>query len=224
MKRSFSTIGLISLLVALLALFTGVAQGQDDGPAIALSGEGITEGEGEDGPTYSVEEPGTYDVTVTGTGFSIDVFVLQCPGAAGSLEAMAEGDATALCDLGNLLPGSPTDGTFEVSFSGIEVDGCGLVFAAGDAAQTETAVALLGVTNPPADAECEVVESEGYDGDAVAGTGADAGEGAEGGEGGALADTGLNSVELALIAVAVLLGGWLVTTEARRMSERRTLN
>ncbi len=202
----------LGIFAALATVYAGVASGQDEGPAIALSGDDITvEGEGADA-TYSVDSPGTYDVTVTGSGFTIDVFVLQCPGAAGSIETLEEGDPTTLCDLGNLQAVAPDgDGGFEVQFTGVEVDGCGLAFAAGDTAQTETATALLAVTNPPPDTECEVVESEGYD-DTLAGTGED-GEGE-------LADTGLNSIELAIIATVVLAAGWLVTHEARRMRTR----
>lgn len=221
MKRSLRAIVLAGIIAALLAAFGGVAQGQDDAPAIVFSGEGITVDDSGEEPAYSVAEPGTYDVTITGSGFTVDVFVLQCQGAAGDLQVLVEGDPTTLCDLGNLLPGSPVDGAFEVTFEGVEIGGCGLVFAAGDAAGTESAAAVITVENPPADVECEVVEAEGYDED-LAGTGAQ-GEGGEGGEGGddALADTGLNSAELAIIATVVLLAGWLVTTEARRMNERR---
>ncbi len=216
MKRSLRAVLVLGILAGLVVALGGGAASGQDGPSLVLSGDDITvEGEGADA-TYSVESEGTYDVTISGSGFTIDVFVLQCPGAAGSLEALAEGDPTTLCDLGNLLPASPdADGNFEVQFTGVEVDGCGLAFAAGDTAQTETAAALLSVANPPADVECEVVETEGYD-DTLAGTGQEGDEADD-----ALADTGLNSVELALIAAAVLAAGWLITHEARRMHTRR---
>lgn len=220
MRTLTRTTLLLAIVLALLAVFSGVARGQDDdGPTIELSGDDITVDEDDDGePTYSVEEAGDYDVTITGSGFSVDVFVLQCPGAAGSLEALEEGDPTSLCDLGNLQPASPDDeGGFEVTFEGVTVDGCGLVFAAGDSAGTEGAQALLSVANPPEDTECEVVESEGYDEGLQEGDGATSAAGQDDD----LANTGLNSTEMALVALAVVAAGALITFEARRMVSAR---
>ena len=107
MKNALRASIIIAALFAMLSAFTGVAQSQDDGPSLAASGDDITVTEGEDGDVYSVPEAGTYDITIDGAGFSVQVFVLQCPGAAGDLEVLAEGEASALCDLGNLLPGAP---------------------------------------------------------------------------------------------------------------------
>jgi len=144
---------LLAPLACLAALFglAGVS-GAQDGPAIEID------------PT-SIPEAGTTDVTISGSGFTIDVFVLQCPGAGGSIDALAEGDATTLCDIGNLLTGSPDgDGSWEVTFTGVEVTDCGLVFVAGDLEQTEVGgPVLLSVENPAEGVECDVVEDAGYD-------------------------------------------------------------
>lgn len=158
---------------------------------------------------------------MSGSGFTIPVFVLQCPGAAGSVDALTEGgDPTTLCDLGNLLNGEPdADGNWEVTFEGVEVDDCGLVFVAADIDQTEVGgPELLVVENPAEDAVCEVEAAEGYDIEAaVAAAGDEAGDGA-GGDG--LAETGVETPLLALIAVTVLVAGWYISTQARRLSTR----
>lgn len=191
-------------LVVVLALFfvlAGTASAQDDGPSITLDPE-------------SVEEAGTYDVTVTGSGFTIPVFVLQCPGAGGDPEALtAEGvDAASLCDLTQLTQATPdADGNFEVVIEEVEIGDCGLVWAAADIDQTETAEPVaITVDNPAEDAVCEVVESEGYD-EEVAGTGED----------GELAETGVESTTLALIAAAMIAFGGVVAIEGRRFRSRR---
>ena len=198
------------LVLALIFALTGVASAQDDGPSITLDPE-------------SVEEAGTYDVTVTGSGFTIPVFVLQCPGAGGDPEALTqEGvDAASLCDLTQLTQATPdADGTFEVVLEGVEIDDCGLVFAAADIDQTETAEPVaITVDNPAEDAVCEVVEAEGYD-EEVAGTGDAAGEDGAG-EDGALAETGVESTTLALIAAAMIAFGGVVAIEGRRFRSRR---
>ncbi len=195
------------LVLGLIFALTGVASAQDDGPTISIDPE-------------SVEEAGTYDVTVTGSGFTIPVFVLRCPGAAGDPEALtADGaDATSLCDITQLITGTPdADGNFEVLLEGVEVDDCGLVFVAADIDQTETAEPIvLTVDNPADDAVCEVEATEGYDED-VANTGGAAGEG----EDGALAETGVESVTLALIAAAMIAFGGVVAIEGRRFRSRR---
>lgn len=193
------------LVLALIFALTGVASAQDDGPSITLDPE-------------SVEEAGTFDVTVTGSGFTIPVFVLQCPGAGGDPEALtAEGvDAASLCDLTQLTQATPgDDGTFEVVIEDVEIDDCGLVWVAADIDQTETAQPVaITVDNPAEDAVCEVVESEGYDEDV-------AGAGGEAGEDGELAETGVESTTLALIAAAMIAFGGVVAIEGRRFRSRR---
>lgn len=92
-------------------------------------------------PTLSVEpasvpEPGTYTFTVTGTGWTSapPIFVLPCFGD----------DIPAQCDTGNLTPATPEDGVFTVEVE-YTVDPDGLVIAAGDAAQTETASVAVSI-------------------------------------------------------------------------------
>jgi len=204
-----------------------VAVAQDDGPSLVLSGDEITVTEDGDETTYTVATPG-----------SVDVFVLQCPGAGGSVDALIEGEATALCDLGNLISATPgDDGTFEAMFEGVDIDACGLVFGAGDTAATEAAAVLLGVEEPGDPAVCAVVENAGYaaDDEAVANTGDDAGGDSAGGddaevagvsttadEAGALATTGLETGWLVGIALVVSLVGGLILFEGRRATLRRS--
>ncbi len=171
----------------------------DAGQTVTIGGDDIVVG---DDGSFAVAEAGTYDITLTGSGYSVDVFVLPCPGAAGSLVALTEGDGTSLCDLGSLTPGSPdADGNFTVELTDVEIDGCGLVFAAADAAQTEAGAQVIRVLNPDPDVECEVSAAS-----ASAGYGNDD-----------LARTGVGSAEVAIIAMTVLLGGGIISTEARRM-------
>ncbi len=149
-----STARAVLALLAMAAVSLGLmgASGAQDGPSIELDPE-------------SIAEAGTTDVTVNGSGFSIDVFVLNCPGAGGSIDALVEGDVTLLCDLGNLLTGSPdADGNFSVTFTDLEITDCGLVFVAGDLDQTEVGgPVVLTVDNPAEGVECEVVEGAGYE-------------------------------------------------------------
>lgn len=194
-----STVKAVVALLALSALSLGLmgVSGAQDGPAIELD-------------PASIPEAGTTDVTVTGSGFSIDVFVLNCPGAGGSVDALVEGDVTLLCDLGNLLTGSPDgDGNFSVTFTGLEVSDCGLVFVAGDLEQTEVGgPEVLTVDSPADDVECEVVEGASYDlvDDEALDTDDEA-----------LADTGGEALPLTLIAVGTVVFGLLVSVEARRL-------
>ncbi len=191
---------LLALSALALVAFGSTAVAQDDGPAIVLDPE-------------SVEEAGTYDVTVTGSGFTIPVFVLQCPGAGGDVDALIDGgDPTVLCDLASLINATPdADGNFEVTFEGLDVTDCGLVIVAGDLEQIEVGgPELLAVENPADDVECEIVENESYDLDA-AGVDAD-------GDGVAddLAETGANTPLLVVIGLSTLVAGAYITFEARR--------
>ncbi len=194
-----STARVVLALLAMAAVSLGLmgVSGAQDGPSIELDPE-------------SIAEAGTTDVTVNGSGFSIDVFVLNCPGAGGSIDALVEGDVTLLCDLGNLLTGSPdADGNFSVTFTGLEITDCGLVFVAGDLDQTEVGgPVVLTVDNPADDVECEVVEGASYedvDDEAV--------------EDDELAATGTSTAFVVLIASAVVVFGGLMAREARRLTD-----
>lgn len=217
-----ATFILAGVILGLTTLFTAPAGAQDDAPMIELSGDDITVTEDGDETTYSVPTEGTYDVTVDASNFTVDVFVLQCPGAGGNLEALEEGDPTTLCDLGNLLPGSPADdGTFSVTFEGIEIDSCGLVFAAGDAAGTEGAAALLSVEEQDDTAVCAVTETAGYDEDLENTDDAEvAGVTQEAGEDGELATTGRSTLWTVTIGLLVATAGALILFEGRRIAHR----
>ncbi|MEM7288020.1 MAG: hypothetical protein AAF480_16840 [Actinomycetota bacterium] len=148
----------------------------------------------QDGPSITVDPPsveaaGDHDLTVTGEGFSVDVVVLPCA----PVEDFATFNPLTSCDLGGAVPASPDDsGSFSVTVSfSVPEEGLGIVV--GDQAQTEAAFANVTI-------------------------GAAADEG--GGEGAEeeLADTGVESGLLAVIAVAVVAAGALLTAAARRRS------
>lgn len=90
----------------------------------------------------AVSEPGTYDFTISGTGFSDDGFVLACPGANGDPALLSEGS----CDLANLTPYTAGDWSVDVSY---DVPAEGLVVVAGNAAQTEVAPTVIVIGDLP---------------------------------------------------------------------------
>lgn len=147
----------------------------------------------QDGPSLSVEPssvdaPGETEFTITGSGWTAapPIFVLPCP--------VVDGEADSdNCDVGNLTPATPDDdGNFEVTAT-YDVPAEGIAIAAGDAAQTESASVII---------EVEGNGEEAPDED----EGEDAAEGEE-----ELAETGLESGLVAVIAVsAVILGGMVI--------------
>lgn len=160
----------------------------------------------QDGPTITVEPatvdgPGEAEFTVTGSGWTAapPIFVLPC-------EAPESGDPadvdSATCDTANLTPATPADGAFEVTVT-FEVPEGGLAIAAGDAAQSEAAAAVVTIGgDAPAEGE----------GDAAGGDDA----AAEGEDGGELAETGVESMLLVVVAITVMAAGAMVLRTTRR--------
>ena len=153
----------------------------------------------QDGPTITVEPatvdaPGETEFVVTGSGWTAapPIFVLPC--AAPESGDPADVDS-ATCDTANLTPATPADGAFEVTVT-FEVPEGGLAIAAGDAAQTEAAAAVVTVGGEAA--------AEGEDG------------AAEGEDGGELAETGVESMLLVIVAIAVMAAGAMVLHSTRR--------
>ncbi len=190
------------------------------GAAIAMVSVFATPAAAQDGPSITVEPSsvdaaGEAEFTVTGEGWTAapPVFVLPC-------EAPASGDIadvdSATCDTANLTPATPADGSFEVTVT-YDVPEGGLAIAAGDAAQSESASALITV-GAAAEGEGEAAaEGEGEEmaeGDAEAEAVAETDEMAEGEE---LAETGIESGLLAIIGIAVLAAGAMVLTSTRRV-------
>ncbi|MEM8706673.1 MAG: LPXTG cell wall anchor domain-containing protein [Actinomycetota bacterium] len=85
-----------------------------------------------------VSEAGEQEITVTGTGFTDDGFLLACPGANADPAQLAEDS----CDLVNLTPYSAGDWELTVTF---DVPEEGLLIVAGNAAQTEVVPAVISV-------------------------------------------------------------------------------
>lgn len=84
----------------------------------------------------SVPEAGSYDFTVSGSGFTDAGFLLPCPGANGDPAAIAEDS----CDLANLAPYDAGDWSLSVTY---DVPAEGLVLVAGNAAQTESSATVI---------------------------------------------------------------------------------
>jgi len=90
----------------------------------------------------AVPEAGTYDFTISGTGFSEPGFVLPCPGANGDPAQINE----TSCDVAALTPYS--DGEFSVSVT-YDIPAEGLVVVAGNAAQSESGATVIVVGDLP---------------------------------------------------------------------------
>ncbi len=160
----------------------------------------------QDGPTLTVEPatveaPGEYEFTVTGAGFTAapPIFILPCDAPESGNPADIDSDT---CDTGNLTPATPEDGAFEVTVTYTVPEG-GLAIAAGDAAQTEAAAAVVTIG---------AAQEEGGDDGAAEEEGGEE----EGGE--ELANTGVESGLLAVIAIAVLGGGAMAVGYTRRFA------
>ena len=176
---------MLGVALAVVALFAAPAQAQD-GPTLTVE-------------PASVDAAGEHEFTVTGSGWTAapPIFVLPC-------EAPASGEAAdvdaSTCDTGSLTPANPTDGAFEVTVT-FDVPEGGMAIAAGDAAQSEAAAAVVTVG-----AAAEAAEDDG--GEAAEDEGADE----------ALADTGAESGLLAIAGIAVVAGGAMVVNTSRRNS------
>ncbi len=202
MKRPLLTA--LVMVLAVLGAFVAPATAQD-GPSITVE-------------PATVDAPGEYEFTVTGEGWTAapPIFVVPC--AAPESGEAADVDADT-CDAANLTPGTPEDGSFEVTVT-YEVTEGGIAIAATDAAQTEVAAAVVTVGA----AEGEDGEAEGEDGEeAGEAEGEEAGE-AEGEEAGEaegeeeLANTGVESGLIAIVAVAILAAGAMTVGYTRRFS------
>ncbi|MGB0502290.1 MAG: LPXTG cell wall anchor domain-containing protein [Acidimicrobiales bacterium] len=93
-----------------------------------------------------VSGAGEQEVTVTGTGFTDDGFLLPCPGANADPAQLAEDS----CDLTNLTPYTAGDWEHTVTY---DVPAGGLLIVAGNAAQTESATLVITVGGAGSDDE-----------------------------------------------------------------------
>lgn len=176
MFRSF--VGVV-LLTTVVFLGGGAAAAQD-GPAISAD-------------PASVEAPGSVDVTVTGTGFTTDGFLLSCAGLEGNVDGALSADGSE-CDLAALTPYAVDDAGGWTATATFDIPAEGLVLVAGNADQTESARVLVSV------------------GAAAETTAEDGGEEE-------LANTGVESAALVVIAGAVIIaGGMLAATQRRRLT------
>ncbi len=203
MKRSTrfrSSIGLIAGIgLAMLVTLAGPATAQD-GPSLTVD-------------PATVDAVGEATFTVTGTGWTAEppLFILPCT-------VPESGEPTDLstdsCDTANLTPATPADGAFEVEVT-FEIPEEGLIVAAGDAAQSESAVAMItvGAAEEPATAEEEEEEAAPATTEENAEESAEATEETEETE---LAQTGTESGLLAVIGLTVAGLGAMVVSFARR--------
>lgn len=176
-------------LVAVAALFalSGAPASAQDGPTITVDPE-------------FVEAPGEQEFTVTGAGWTVpSAFVLPCIVVEDLTQLDAQGGD---CDLANLTPAvNDGSGGFEVTVT-YDIPAEGLLIVVGDADQTESAFHVITV-GAPAEEGGEEAAEEGGEEEA-------AGEEEE------LANTGIESGLLAIVAGAVLAGGVMLTTTQRR--------
>ncbi len=153
----------------------------------------------------SVTEAGEQEVTIVGSGWPADlsIFILPCPGVED--EATATGDT---CDSASLTPATAdADGSFEVT-ANWDIPAEGLVFAAGDPAQTAGATGTVTVQaaadeDPAAEEEPEdeTDEEEAADAD--------------------LAETGPAETQVLLnVGVVLLFGGYVAHRGSRRFTNR----
>ncbi len=184
-------ITLIGLVVALMALFAGPAAAQD-GPTVTAD---------------PVAAAGQNDIEVTGAGFSpgIALFVLPCADAGGDIDAfLSNDDPGSLCDTSALTPVTAgDDGGFTATVS-YDVPAEGLVFVAGDAAQTEVGVGVITVGDGGGDAAAD----DAAPAEEEAAPAAD------------LANTGAETGVLVGVGVALLGLGVVSTRAGRRLGDR----
>ncbi len=89
----------------------------------------------------SIEAPGSLSLTVTGSNFTDDGFLLPCPGADGDPAKMGADS----CDTAALTPYTTgSDGSWSASVT-YDIPAEGLVIVAGNAAQTENAVFVIAI-------------------------------------------------------------------------------
>lgn len=155
-----------------------------------------------------VSAAGLQDVTLTGADWPVGlaIFILPCPDVTD--EADATGDT---CDTTNLTPATVgEDGTFEVTANWDIPDG-GLVFAAGDPANSAGAVGTVEVA---AAADAGDDDDADADDDAAADDDADADTETADSD---LAETGPGETQVLLnLGVVLLFGGYVAHRGARR--------
>lgn len=142
----------------------------------------------------SVDAAGDVEFEITMSGFTAGVALFMLPCAAPAGGDMAAFDAATACDQSQLTPVAIGDDGTASATATYSVTDDGLVVVAGDADRTEFGIAII----PPPGA-----------GDAAAAD--DAGD-AE------LAETGVETGLLALIAVTMVAGGAMVVSQMRRYS------
>ncbi len=185
---------IIGLLVAMLAIFTGTASAQD-GPIITAD-------------PSSVDAAGEATITLTGEAFTPgnSIFILPCEGAGGDLDVLAEGDANALCDIGNLLPVViGDDGTFSVEVT-YNIPEEGLAIAGGDAGGVDAGAVLVSVGGDAAAEEAPAEEA--------------AEDAAPAEESGDLAQTGVETPIMVGLGTLLLGAGVVATRAGRRLGDR----
>lgn len=187
MKKSW--FGALALAGALL-LFTSVARAQD-GPTIEAD-------------PASVDAPGEVEVTVTGSGFTTDGFLLSCPGLGGAVDGELSPDGSE-CDLAALTPYTVDDSGGWTATASFTIPEEGLVLVAGDADQTESARTLVSVGAGEEPDEGAEEPDEGGEAPSTE-------EGTE-----ELANTGAESSLLTIAAATAILAGLLLMSSHRRV-------
>lgn len=106
------------------------------GLTVALAAPASAQGASITADPASVSESGSADLTVSGTDFTQDGFLLACPGANGDPAQLAEDS----CDLANLSPYTAGDWSLDVTY---DIPAEGLLIVAGSADQLEVATFVV---------------------------------------------------------------------------------
>ena len=189
----------LGLGLALIAIFAAPTASAQDGPAITIE-------------PSNVDAAGDHEFTITGSGWTAapPIFVLPC--TATTLDELTATGADT-CDTAALTPATPADGAFEVTVT-YTVPEEGMCIAAGDAGQTESGGGCITVGGGDAAAEEEeAVEEEVAEEEAVEEEVAEEDAAEE-----ELATTGVESGQVAIIALAILGAGAMAVGYTRRFA------
>ncbi|MEQ8717263.1 MAG: LPXTG cell wall anchor domain-containing protein [Acidimicrobiales bacterium] len=195
----------LTVMAGLFALLWVAPAGAQDESPFSLTTDPAT-----------VPEAGTYDVTLTGEGFTADqISASFCPGAEGDIEAITPENFLNLCDLPSIQADDNTDGLVTLTFTGVEIPEEGLVWLAGDiVGQQEFASAVITVGADDGAADDGAADDGAADDGAADDGAADDGAADDGED---LPETGSESSLIAIVGVAILAAGVMMVGFGRRL-------
>ncbi len=161
---------------------------------------GASAASAQDGPTASadpasVEAAGTYSIALTGSGFMESTTVSAAACSTGDPDEIDATTFVSLCPLSGTPATDNGDGTFSVTMEDVEIGEDGIVFWMGNPIQRDvvTVAVTVGAMD---DMDDDMADDMGDD---------------------MLADTGVNTPLLAIVALAIVLAGAMVLGLSRRL-------